>query len=143
MEQQARIITETCFGALERRDRAALVASFADDAVIFDPHYPKPEMRGRAEIEAGLDWGLSVMQTFGFRIVRHYGTQDGLSGAFEVDTNHVLKGGQKLSFMQAFFVDTRDGLITGMRAYEPYGPNGIGGFFLGLERLKRRITGRS
>ncbi len=142
METPVEAVVLRMFRALEQRDKAAVVAAFARDAELFDPHYPKPEMRGRDEIEAGIDWGLSVMAQFGFRVVRTLPSADGLSAAFEVDTNHVLKAGQKLSFPQMFVVDIRDGQVIRMRAYEPYGPNGIGGFFLGLERLKRRLFGR-
>ncbi|MDP3896886.1 MAG: nuclear transport factor 2 family protein [Mesorhizobium sp.] len=139
---QARDILERTFRALEARDKAAALAAFAPDALLFDPHYPQPRMQGLAEIAEGLDWGLSVMKQFGFRTVHFFGSEDGQSGAFEIDTNHVLNTGQALSFPQVFIVETKDGLITRLQAYEPYGPNGIGGLFLGFERLKRRFTGK-
>ena len=142
MEQAARVIVETLFRALESRDMAAALDTFAEDAVIFDPHYPTPQMSGREAIGEGLAWGLSVMKSFGFRTVRFYGFFFNDTATTEIYTNHVLNTGQELSFPQAFFVETRDGKIAGLRAYEPYGPNGLGGFFLGLERLKRRIVGR-
>ena len=138
----ARDVMEKTFAALERRDRAAALACFAPDAVLFDPHYPQPKMQGIAEIAEGIDWGLSVMKRFGFTIERFFASEDGLSGAVEVDTNHTLNVGGDLRFPQVFIVETRDGLITALRAYEPYGPNGIGGFFLGFERLKRRLSGK-
>lgn len=141
MENAALPVMERMIGALEARDTAAVVACFAPDAVFFDPHYPKPEMRGRAEIGAGIAWGLSVMRQFGFRVVNVFAGADGTSLAVEVDTNHVLKNGQKLSFPQVFVVETRDGLVTRLQAYEPYGPHGIGGVLLGIERLKRRLFG--
>jgi ketosteroid isomerase-like protein len=139
---QARDILERTFRALESRDRVAALACFAPDAVLFDPHYPQPRMEGIAEIAEGLDWGLSVMKRFGFRTKHVFGSHDGLSGAFEVDTDHTLNAGQNLKFPQVFVVETRDGLITALRAYEPYGPNGIGGIFLGLARLRRRLAGK-
>lgn len=142
MAQPARDILEKTFRALEARDRAASLACFAPDAVLFDPHYPQPRMQGMAEIGEGLDWGLSVMKRFGFGVVHFFGSEDGLSGAVEVDTDHTLKSGQNLKFPQVFVVETKDGLITRLQAYEPYGPNGIGGMFLGLERLKRRFSGK-
>ena len=43
------------FDALMRGDREATIAAFADDAEIFDPHYPRPLMRGKAAIRAGLE----------------------------------------------------------------------------------------
>lgn len=142
METPVEAVMTRMFRALEARDKPAVIAAFARDAELFDPHYPKPDMRGREEIEAGIDWGLSVMAQFGFRVLRAFPSADGLSAAFEVDTNHVLKSGQKLHFPQMFVADVRDGLVTRLRAYEPYGPNGIGGMFLGLARLKRRLLGR-
>lgn len=141
METAVVAVMRRMFAALEVRDKATAMACFSPDAVLFDPHYPKPEMRGRAEIESGLDWGLSVMERFGFTVVTVFLDETGSKAAFEVDTNHVLKGGRKLSFPQMFVAEERDGLVAALRAYEPYGPNGIGGFFLGLERLKRKITG--
>ena len=36
-----------------RGDKEAAIAAFADDASIFDPHYPQPLMRGKAAIRAG------------------------------------------------------------------------------------------
>ena len=141
MGETPRDLIQRVFDELGRRDLAALMALAADEAVFFDPHYPKPEMRGRAEIEAGLIWGLSVMKSFGFTILRYFASEDGLSGCVEVDTHHQLKSGQKLNFPQVFVIETDGSRITALRAYEPYGPNGIGGFFLGIERLKRRLTG--
>ncbi len=138
-----RELIQRVFDALGERDQAAMMALVADDAVFFDPHYPKPEMRGKTEIAAGIDWGLSVMKSFGFTIERYFEAEDGLSGCVEVDTHHELKNGQKLHFPQVFIVETDGERITALRAYEPYGPNGIGGFFLGLERLKRRVTGKA
>jgi ketosteroid isomerase-like protein len=134
-------LLEATFRALERSDKAAVMALIADDAVFFDPHYPVPEMRGRAAIEKGIDWGIRSMQQFGFTTVRVFSSPDGGSAAFEIDTHHVLKGGMKLNFPQAFFVEAKDGKIIGLRAYEPYGPNGVGGIFLGLSRLKQKLLG--
>lgn len=141
MAEDVQAVMERMFRALERRDKAGVMACFAPDAELFDPHYPKPDMKGAAEIEAGIDWGLSVMKQFGFTLERVFKSADGMSAAFEVDTNHVLKAGQKLHFPQVFIAELRDGRVAKLRAYEPYGPNGIGGFFLGLERLKRRLFG--
>lgn len=139
---QARDILEEVFRAIEKRDRTAIMACFAPDAVVFDPHYPQPRMHGRAEIAEGIDWGLSVMKRFGFRTKRFFASEDGLSGAAEVNTDHTLKAGQNLKFPQVFVIETKDGLITALRAYEPYGPNGIGGLVLGLSRLGRRLQGK-
>ncbi len=125
-------LIQSLFTALEDRDEAAANALFTDDAVLFDPHYPTPNMVGRAAIEKGLKWGLNSMDKFGFTIERTFTGEDGTSCAVEVDTHHFLKGGRELRFPQAFFVETRDGKISALRAYEPYGPNGFMGFMLRL-----------
>ncbi len=142
MADAALQLMEKLFDALDRRDKQAVMALVADDGVFFDPHYPKPEMRGRAEIERGIDWGLGGVKSFGFTIVNWFPGAGGLSGCVEVDTHHVLKTGQKLNFPQVFIVESKDGKFTRLQAYEPYGPNGIGGLFLGFERLKWRFSGK-
>ena len=68
-------------------------------------------------------------------------SQDGRTAAIEVDTAHVLKTGMPLTFPQTFIIDTRNGLVTRVRAYTPYGPNGIGGLILGALRVWRRLRG--
>jgi ketosteroid isomerase-like protein len=138
---EVQVVMERVFRALEARDKTAVVSSFTSDAELFDPHYPKPHMKGVAEIEKGNEWGLSVMKRFGFRNERVFNSVDGRSAVFEVDTNHELKSGQKLHFPQVFILELRGGMIAKLRAYEPYGPNGIGGVFLRLTRLKQRIFG--
>jgi ketosteroid isomerase-like protein len=142
MADAAYELMEGMFKALGRGDREAVLAAFADDAVLFDPHYPRPLMRGKKEIGAGLDWGLGSMRSFGFDIRHYFPGEGGLSGAFEVDTHHVLKIGKKLDFPQIFVVETDGSKVRALRAYEPYGPNGMGGVFLGIERLKWRVAGR-
>lgn len=142
MKDEVTPLIERLFRAVEERDLGAALATMAPDIDLFDPHYPKPQMNGHAEVRAGLEWGLSVMERFGFTVKHRFVAQDGLSGAVEVDSNHRLKAGKDLSFPQVFVAEARDGVLTRLRAYEPYGPNGVGGFFLGLERLKRRLTGR-
>lgn len=128
---------QSLFTALENRDHSAAMATFTNDAVFFDPHYPNPTMEGRAAIGKGLDWGLKSIEKFGFTIEKTYSGEDGTSCAVEIDTRHFLKGGKELHFAQAFFVETRDGKISALRAYEPYGPNGFMGFML---RLSHRFA---
>jgi len=94
MADAVHAIGKAMFDALMRGDKEATIAAFADDAEIFDPHYPRPHMRGKAEIRAGLDWGFGSMKSFGFDIKHYFPGKDGLSGVFEVDTHHVLKIGK-------------------------------------------------
>lgn len=134
-------LTEKLFRDLETRDKEAVFELFADDAVFIDPHYPNLEMKGRKEIEWGLNWGFSSMKQFGFTIVHSFVSEDGARAAVEIDTHHTLAGGQKLDFPQAFFAEAANGKLIGFRAYEPYRPNGIGGFFLRLSHLKAKLFG--
>lgn len=142
MADPAYELIDAVFKALGRGDKDAVLAIIADDAVFFDPHYPRPHMAGKELIRQGLDWGFGSMKSFGFDIRHWFPGPDGLSGVVEVDTHHVLKIGKKLDFPQVFVVETNGTQITALRAYEPYGPNGLGGFFLGLTRLMWRISGK-
>lgn len=135
-----RELTDRMFGAVMAKDLDAVLACFADDATLFDPHYPTPEMAGKAAIAEGLRWGFGSMRSFGFRIVNYF--EAGERIAVEVATSHVLNMGVKLDFPQAFFIDTRAGKIVRLQAYEPYGPNGMGGVFLALTRLGWKIRGK-
>ena len=56
--------------AFVRRDLEGALAFFADDAIIFDPHYPVAEMRGKPAIRRGLAWALGNMEKPGF-VIRH------------------------------------------------------------------------
>ncbi len=142
MTHVARDLIDKAFRALQERDRDGILACFAPDAVLFDPHYPQPLMKGTAEIAEGIDWGLKGVKRFGFTIVNYFASEDGTACCVECDTNHTLAVGGDLHFPQVFIVETKAGLISRLQAYEPYGPNGIGGAFLGFERLKRRLAGK-
>ena len=128
-------VLQELFTALEKRDESKALDLFTDDAVFFDPHYPVREMVGREAITKGLAWGMESMEQFGFTIEKSYLSEDGNSGSVEVDTHHFLKGGRELRFPQAFFVEVQDGKISGLRAYEPYGPDGIMGIMLGISHM--------
>lgn len=135
-----RDIVERTFSAVVAKDTDAVVRLFADDAVLIDPHYPTPRMVGKAAIAEGMRWAFTSMKTFGFTMVNFFPSEDGQSAAVEMETHHVLKGGMKLDFPQAFVIELRDGLVIRLQAYEPYGPGGIGGFILKLTRLKRKLS---
>lgn len=141
MDDHAAPLLERVFRAVEQRDIDAALAPMAVDIDLFDPHYPKPRMNGHEEVRAGLEWGMASMERFGFITRNSFLSADGMACAIEVDTRHRLKTGMELAFPQVFVAEARNGVLTRLHAYEPYGPNGIGGFFLGLARLKRRFTG--
>ncbi len=142
MASALRELIEREFDAVMAKDMQGVLSAFADNGVLIDPHYPTPRMAGKRAIAEGLRWGFGGTKTFGFKITNYFESADGQSAAVEVDTSHVLKTGMKLQFPQMFVIETENGLITRLQAYEPYGPGGIGGVILGLMRLKRKITGK-
>lgn len=123
-------VMKGAFEALESRDLDAVMKFFAEDAVLYDPHYPYSEMHGKDEIREGLEWAYAGMESMSFTPLRFFTSDDGASCVVELDTHHVPKAGRPLDFAQVFVVDTKDGAITSMRSYLPHGPNGFGGFML-------------
>ena len=142
MTTPLRDLVERTFAAVETMSIEAVLPFFADDAVLCDPHYPNPNMAGKAAIIDGLKWGFGGMQKMGFKLVNYFEAEDGQKAAMEFDTAHVLRNGMKLHFPQVFVVETRNGLITRLQAYEPYGPHGIAGVALVIVRLVRRLSGK-
>ncbi len=117
----------------------AALGVFADDAVLIDPHYPEPRMKGRAAIERGLRWGLASLEKPGFSI-RHR-AKAGEIEFFECDTKHKLAFGPTIAFDQVFVVETRDGKIIRLQAYEPYPAPGIAGVIRRASKLSWKLRG--
>ncbi len=126
--------------AFLKRDLEAALAYFADDAVFYDPHYPIPEMKGIAAIRQGLAWGLGNLEKPGFTIRNWWG--NGESGAVELHTHHVFKGGMAVEFDQVFVFELQDGKITRLQSYVPYGPGGIGGVMAKATYLGWKLKGK-
>ena len=143
MQDSLRNLIEETFRAVEARDRDAAVANFAADGVLIDPHYPQKEMKGHAAIGAGLDWLFAAVQQPGFGIVNFYPAEDGISAAVEVATHHRIRGGRNLHFPETFIIETQNGKIARMQGYPPYGPNGLQGLLLGVQKLIYRLLHRS
>jgi len=120
MATDNRALVERLLSAFEAKDLDAALACFADDALLFDPHYPTPEMRGKTAIRGGLEFMFTIVQQPGFT-VRHFWTGDD-DGALEVDTHHVLADGTEARFPQVFVFETGGGLIHRLQAYVPYPP---------------------
>ena len=126
--------------AFEAKEIERGLAFFAPDAVFIDPHYPQPEMRGRKAITRGMRWALSTLEKPGFNIRRTWTKGDTIVA--QVDTHHVIRGPIEQKFSQVFVAETRDGKITYLRSYVPYGPHGMGGIILTLTRLAWRLRGK-
>jgi len=113
-------LLQQLFTAFEEKDVPAVLALFADDSVLIDPHYPQTEMKGKAAIRQGLTWGVASLEQPGFAICHSWANDE--SGAAEVETHHILKGGTKIDFWQVFIIETCNGLITRLQSYTPYAP---------------------
>ena len=137
-----RALLDQVLTASMEKDKAGVLSLFAPDAVFIDPHYPKSEMRGLDEIAAGLDWAFLGMERFGFTVVGSFMSDDGCSGAVEMDCEHVLTSGRVLSFPQVFVAEMKDDRLIRLRAYEPYGPGGPVMLVMKLQAwwLRRRRT---
>ena len=133
---------EQLLDAFAAKDLDAVLTLLADDAVLVDPHYPNPRMAGKAEIADGLRWVFRTMKTLGFTPLTYFEAADGQRAAVEVASAYVLNTGMRLNLTQVFVIDTREGLVTRVQAYEPYGPGGIGGIVLSLTRLWRKMSRR-
>jgi ketosteroid isomerase-like protein len=142
MQDSLRTRIEEMFRAVEAKDRDTALSFFAPDGMLIDPHYPHKEMKGQAAIGAGLDWLFAGVEQPGFGIVGWYTSDDGTSAAVEVATHHRLTGGRTLHFPETFIIETRDGKITRMQGYPPYGPSGMKGLLLGLKKWQYRLFHR-
>ena len=138
MTSAVRATIDRLFAAVAAKDIAAALDCFADDAVCIDPHYPAPHMVGKSAIADGLAWAFGTLEAMSLTPVNFF--ENGTSAAIETATAHRLPGGRPLTFTQTFVVETRDGRITRLQSYPPYGPGGIGGLMLGLARLQRRLA---
>ena len=141
MSQDIRQILENALDAFMKKDLEAALSFFADDAVVFDPHYPVPMMKGKAAIRQGLEWGLGNMEKPGFKIRNFWAGES--NGAAELDTHHVFKGGMEIKFDQVFIFELRGDKITRFQAYVPYSPPGIGGLISKVTALIWKIQGKA
>ncbi len=134
---------QTLFAAFERKNLSAVLALFADDALVYDPHYPQATMKGMKAIQRGLTWGMATLKQPGFTIEHIWHDDAGTSGAVEIATHHVLGNGAKLNFPQTFVIELRDGLITSLQSYTPYPPPSAALSVLrAMSRLGWRLSGK-
>ena len=140
MKNAPKELFERLITAFHSLDLEAVLACFAEDATLYDPHYPVPQMNGKAAIRQGLGWGLSNLEKPGFVLRKLW--SDGTSGAAEVETNHLFKGGMRMEFDQVFVFEIEDCLITRLQSYLPHPPGGIGGRLLKITRAIWKLTGK-
>ncbi len=81
------------FATVEAKDLEAMMSVFADDAVVIDPHFPTPQMQGKAVITEAFRGVMSGMRSFGYTIVNYFESENGQRAAVETATHHVVKQG--------------------------------------------------
>ena len=127
-----RLFTDQLLSAFMARDLPAVLAMFEDDAVVVDPHYPIPEMKGLVAIRRGFTWAFANIERPGFSLIQLW--SEGARHVIEVDTHHVFKGGMELRFRQLFVAEMGPEKLRRLAAYVPYPPPGIGGLVARLTR---------
>ena len=120
MSNDNRALIERLLRAFEAKNRQETLDCFAEESLLFDPHYPDPAMQGKAAIQQGLEFAFGIVKQPGFEI-RQFWSQ-GQSGAVEVDTHHILQDDSEVRFPQVFVFETQNGLFTRFQAYVPYPP---------------------
>jgi ketosteroid isomerase-like protein len=129
------------FRRCEAKDVDGAVALVAPDAVFIDPHYPRVHNSGSDEIRESLVWGIGGLEQMRFHEQRWFTAADG-AVSVEVDTHHTIKGKREVRFPQVFVAESRDGLLTRLQAFEPYGPHGVLATVLRVMRAKKKLTGK-
>jgi hypothetical protein len=117
-------------GLLERfeaRDVEGVVALFAPDGILSDPHYPPPlgpTLVGHDVIRDAITWAVDMIERPRFTVLHELsGDDDAHLAAVEVITNHDLVGGAAATFTQVFVAEVGDdGLFRRVQSYTPYPP---------------------
>lgn len=129
------------FAAIQAKDLDGLLALFADDAVLIDPHFEEPRMEGKVAIAKGLREAFAGVKSFEYVLGQYFEATHGQTAAVELGTHHNISGNFTVDFPQVFIFEAMSGRIVRMQAYEPYGPHGTLGMFLLLGRLVNRFKG--
>jgi len=137
----SKTLIDNLIAAFEAKDLEQVLSFFSESALVYDPHYPVPEMKGKAAIRQGFEWGLNNLKKPGFHIRNYWLNSD--KAVVEVDTHHIFKGGMEFKFPQVFVIETEEGLITRLQSYVPYPPHGIGGLLARFTRLLWKLQGRA
>lgn len=133
-----RTLIDGLLQAFEARDLDSVMAFFHETAVVIDPHYPIATMTGYNSIRQGFQWAMGNMVKPGFNILQFWSGEH--SGAFEVDTHHVFKGGMEIRFKQVFVFELAHGKLSALRAYAPYPPPGLVSLLLKITRVIWRFS---
>ena len=104
MTTKSQIPLEKLLTVFEAKNMSAAMACVADDAVLYDPQYPEPQMQGKTAIQSGFEFAFNLIERSSFHM-RHVWANTH-SGAAEVDTHHVFQDGTEAHFPQLFVFET-------------------------------------
>jgi ketosteroid isomerase-like protein len=116
----ASALARSFLDAFVAKDRDTVLAAFADDGLMVDPHYPQPVMQGKEAIAAGLDAMLGFIQQPGLVVRKAW--EDETSCVLETETHHVFVDGNEAHFPQVFVFEFSGDQIRRLQAYVPYPP---------------------
>lgn len=139
-QEVGRELIEGLLQAFMNKDAEKVMSYFADDAILYDPHYPQMRMVGKDAILQGIEWGLSSLEKPGFTVRNIWLGEN--SGVVETATHHRIKGGIENKFDQVFVFEFRNGKLTRLQSYVPYAPHGIAGLIGNITRLQWRLLGK-
>lgn len=125
--------------AVEAKNINAILDCYQDDVDFIDPHYPKVHMKGKEGVFKGLTWGFKSVKKFKFSLINYFENKEGTAASIEYDTSIELSNGKKLNYPQVFIIETKNGKISRLQAYETYGPHGMLKIILLVTRLFHKI----
>ena len=128
--------------AIESKDVDLLLNYFADDAVLFDPHFPVSNMEGKSLIRCSYNWAFLSVKELCISIEREFTSSDGQSGVFELRTKYRSQTGRQQTFFQMFILEMKNDKILRLQVYTPSAPKNNFRPLLSVSRLIKRLFRR-
>lgn len=120
MAQSPKELALELLAALSSKDLARADAVLADDAILYDPHYPQPLMVGKDAINGNLGWVFGFLKSMSWTVVHAW--EDADSAVLQVETRHEMPDGTPITPPQVFVANVKDGKIARWTTYVPYPP---------------------
>lgn len=139
MNTQLSELINKLFEAVEAKNINVILDCYDDDVDFIDPHYPKVHMKGKEDVIKGVTWGFKSVKKFKFSLINYFENKEGTAASVEYDTKIELSNGKKFNYPQVFIIETKDGKISRIQAYETYGPHGVLKIILLATRLCHKI----
>lgn len=139
---QTRDLIDQFITQVEAKDLPATLALFHRDAIFEDPHYPRQCMAGIERISKGLRWGFNSIAQFHFEVTDFFPHSTDNKAIIETHCRHKLPTGKQLDFKQVLVFEFTDGLIKHLSMYTPFGPHGITGIIIFINRIITRALNK-